>query len=97
MLLLLLHYHLLCEFDRLLVPRYIQKPLYAFLKHSIEKWPLDTSFRPILETWLTFIQPWRYTVNATGSGDDSKINIDDFMRLWLVFLQVVKVSEMQSR
>ncbi|KAF6022704.1 SMPD4 [Bugula neritina] len=72
---------------KLLVPRYIQKPLYAFLKHSIEKWPLDTSFRPILETWLTFIQPWRYTVNATGSGDESKINLDDFMRLWEGFVR----------
>ncbi|KAK3611705.1 hypothetical protein CHS0354_034376 [Potamilus streckersoni] len=49
------------EFKRSLIPQHLQKKIYAFLQHSFAKWPLDFSFRLIMETWLTYIQPWRYT------------------------------------
>ena len=69
---------------RTLLLRYVQRPLYGLLKHSFEKWPLDTSFRPILETWLAFLRPWRYAMNAnTATQTKPEENDNDVnLRLW---------------
>ncbi|XP_064620339.1 sphingomyelin phosphodiesterase 4-like isoform X2 [Lineus longissimus] len=57
------------QLRRMLWPGLVQKKLYTFFKYGFSKWPLDSSFRMMLETWLSFLQPWRYT-DPINSQDD---------------------------
>ncbi|ESO95394.1 hypothetical protein LOTGIDRAFT_232075 [Lottia gigantea] len=52
---------MLDEFKKSVVPQIIQKKLYTFLKHAFDHWPLDSSFKMLIEIWLCYIQPWRYS------------------------------------
>ncbi|XP_004874941.2 sphingomyelin phosphodiesterase 4 isoform X2 [Heterocephalus glaber] len=60
------------EFKRAAVPRFVQRKLYLFLQHCFGHWPLDASFRAVLEMWLSYLQPWRYASEKQPQSSDSQ-------------------------
>ncbi|XP_016337270.1 sphingomyelin phosphodiesterase 4 isoform X5 [Sinocyclocheilus anshuiensis] len=60
------------ELKRVVVQRFVQQKLYVFLQHCFGHWPLDASFRAVLETWLSYIQPWRYTGEKNNTQADGQ-------------------------
>ncbi|XP_033230954.1 sphingomyelin phosphodiesterase 4 isoform X2 [Belonocnema kinseyi] len=63
------------ELKRVILPS-VQGKIYLFLKKAIHHWPLDSSFRLILEAWLSFIQPWRY-MPGVGYIEEGKLEEEE--------------------
>ena len=75
------------ELKSVVIPVLMHKSLYIYLKHCFTHWPLASSFRMILETWLSFIQPWRY-VDYYNNNNNKSLNdsVQVNMAQWKVFI-----------
>ncbi|RZC36546.1 sphingomyelin phosphodiesterase 4, partial [Asbolus verrucosus] len=75
----LLQYSELPTAEYMRIVRVLMKQLHAFSASAriddTHIWPLDGSFRLVLELWLTYIQPWRYPPD-TAQTDLKKQNIE---------------------
>ncbi|XP_075389886.1 sphingomyelin phosphodiesterase 4 isoform X3 [Tenrec ecaudatus] len=60
------------EFKRAVIPRFVQQKLYLFLQHCFGHWPLDASFRAVLEMWLSYLQPWRYAPEKQSQSSEAQ-------------------------
>jgi len=66
-----------------------EKKLYKFIRHLFYNWPLDNSFRIVYETWLSYIQPWRYVLyerirSSPGAKEAAEAPVDS---RWYSFIQ----------
>ncbi|XP_042765688.1 sphingomyelin phosphodiesterase 4 isoform X3 [Panthera pardus] len=73
------------EFKRAAVPRFVQQKLYLFLQHCFGHWPLDASFRAVLEMWLSYLQPWRYAPEKQAQSSDCQARC--VSERWAPFVQ----------
>ena len=66
-------------------------------RYIFSQWPHDTSFRLVLETWLSFIQPWRYTDRGRPTQDTEPAPVSpERWQLWvaefvLFYSEIIKL------
>ncbi|KAM5194122.1 sphingomyelin phosphodiesterase 4 isoform 2-T2 [Mantella aurantiaca] len=75
------------ELKRVVIPRFIQQKLYIFLQHCFGHWPLDASFRVVLELWLSYLQPWRYVPERGASPTNNEPQNRSVAEKWAPFVQ----------
>ncbi|GBL90048.1 Sphingomyelin phosphodiesterase 4 [Araneus ventricosus] len=68
----------------------IQKEMYCFLKSVFDHWPLDASFRVPLETYLSYIQPWRYIQCDLDPSVWQKFMTENLLFYTTIFQQVLR-------
>uniref|UniRef100_A0A8C7S729 Sphingomyelin phosphodiesterase 4 n=1 Tax=Oncorhynchus mykiss TaxID=8022 RepID=A0A8C7S729_ONCMY len=79
------------DFKRVVTSEYVQR-LYLLLLHCFKQWPMEKSFRAVLETWLSYIQPWRYQKHVYSENKEKwasfiQENIPMYTRLFSFFLK----------
>ncbi|KAG5281306.1 hypothetical protein AALO_G00069720 [Alosa alosa] len=84
----------------------IQSKVFSLLQHCFTHWPLDPSFRVALETWLSYIQPWRYAEHKkqvcrepTGGADEHwshfvQENLQVYSAIFRMFLRRASCADL---
>lgn len=84
--------------------------MYNFLKSLISRWQLDGSFQSVLELFLSYIQPWRYTFDRdySGTGRTGEIvltprfeyfiqeNLRDYTQIFVLLMPRLEQLDMSS-
>nr|CAD7593781.1 unnamed protein product [Timema genevievae] len=73
------------ELRRIILPS-SQGKIYGFLRQLMHEWPLDSSFRLVQETWLSFIQPWRYIDYHKHSSQHEEDRLKEVEPRWIDFI-----------
>lgn len=61
----------------------VKQQMYKMFKYIFGLWPHDSSFRLVLETWLSFIQPWRYTDRGRPVADSDPAPVESKWQSWV--------------
>jgi len=74
----------------------VKTQMYKLFKYIFGHWPHDTSFRLVLETWLSYIQPWRYTDRGRPVAESDPAPVDERWQGWvaeniLMYSEVLKL------
>jgi len=75
----------LCQLKRTILPN-VKSRIYSLFKFIFSNWPHDMSFRLVLETWLSYIQPWRYTDAALKNRANDEATSVEVDERWQQFI-----------
>ncbi|XP_076799653.1 sphingomyelin phosphodiesterase 4-like [Clavelina lepadiformis] len=76
------------QFKQNIMCNCLQPRLFEFLSYCFDIWPLNNTFRIVLETWLSYIQPWRYIniSNPDGQGEQRLSDSREVANVWYHFI-----------
>jgi len=60
--------------------------MLAYLQTCFCEWPADLTFKMVMETWLSAVQPWRYVDSYQHPNDHDSSAVIDVPENWTDFV-----------